>query len=273
MSFDGMRVLAFETRRSAEIAALIRNQGGEPFVAPSVREVPLERNEEALAFYDRLRAGEFDMVVLLTGVGVRALNGVIATRYGETALGDALRKVTVVARGPKPAAVLREWNVPIGINVPEPNTWREILAATEERTERRIAIQEYGVSNERLIDGLCRRGAEVTQVRVYQYELPEDTRPLREAVRRLSAGEIDVALFTTSAQMYHLMQIASEEGAVEQTSAGLRRCVIAAIGPTTSETLDEFGFKPDVVPSHPKMGFLVKETAEVAPDILKKKRP
>ena len=60
----------------------------------------------------------------------------LGPRYGETAFQEALKRVTVVARGPKPMAVMREWGVPVAILVPEPNTWREILTATERRTER-----------------------------------------------------------------------------------------------------------------------------------------
>ncbi len=48
--------------------------------------------------------------------------------------------------------------------------------------------------------------------------------------------------------------------------------VIASIGPTTTETLEEFGLQPDITPTHPKMGFLVKETAEQAAAILAFKR-
>ena len=55
--------------------------------------------------------------------------------------------------------------VPVSINVPEPNTWREMLAAIESRHERRIAVQEYGKSNPELLAGLRARGAEVTPVR------------------------------------------------------------------------------------------------------------
>jgi uroporphyrinogen-III synthase len=47
---------------------------------------------------------------------------------------------------------------------------------------------------------------------------------------------------------------------------------VASIGPTTSEALEEFGIKPDLEPSHPKMGFLVQETAQQAAAILAKKR-
>ncbi len=272
MPFDGLRVLALESRRPAEMATLIRNQGGDPFVATSMREVPVENNEDAFRFFDRLVAGEFDLVIFLTGVGARALDRVISSRHGERSVAEALKRVAVVARGPKPAAVLREWGVPVAVLVPEPNTWREVLAATESRPEKRIAVQEYGVTNDRLIEGLQQRGAEVTPVRVYQWDLPEDVGPLQEAVRRLASGAIDVIIFTTSAQIFHLLRVARDLSLEEDAREGVRKSVIGSIGPTTSETLEELGFTPDVVPSHPKMGYLVRETAENARRILGTKR-
>src|SRR5580658_2746212 len=135
MSFAGMQVLSLESRRSAEIAELIRKQGGDPMLAPSMREAPLERNEAAFQFAERLFRGEFDMMILLTGVGTRLLNQTLETRFPSGAFAEALRKLTVVARGSKPMAVLREWNVPVTIAVPEPNTWREILASLDGRGE------------------------------------------------------------------------------------------------------------------------------------------
>jgi len=272
MPFDGLRVFSFESRRATEIAELIRRQGGDPFVAPSMREAPIEDNPEAFAFAERLFRGEFDMMILLTGVGTRALDKVLASRYPPHAFAEALRKIAVVARGPKPLAVLREMQVPAAVAVPEPNTWRELLAATASRTERRIAVQEYGKSNPELLAGLRGRGAEVTAVRVYQWDLPEDTAPLREAARRIAEGQADVAMFTTSIQLTHLFRIAAEAGLEEAVHNNLRRMVIASIGPTTSETLEEFGIQPDIVPSHPKMGFLVKETAEQAGPLIESKR-
>src|SRR5712692_4663532 len=211
MSFAGTKVLSLESRRAREIAQLIRNHQGDPFVAPSMREAPLDRNEEAFRFAEKLFAGGFDMVVLLTGVGTRLLDQVLTTRFPPGRFAEALRTLAVVARGPKPMAVLRDWNVP-AILVPEPNTWREVLAATEGRPERSIAVQEYGKSNPELLDGLRARGAEVTSVRVYQWDLPEDTTLLRGAAERLAAGDFDVALFTTAIQINHLMRVAKEAG-------------------------------------------------------------
>ena len=236
-----------------------------------MREVPLENNTEAFRFATRLFAGEFGMVILLTGVGARLLNQILETRYPPGAFAAALRQLTVVVRGSKPAAVMREWNVPVAVTVPEPNTWREILAATETRPERNIAVQEYGRSSPELLEGLRARGAQVTTVPVYQWDLPEDTGPLREAVRRLASGQFDVVLFTTSIQVSFLLRIAAEEGVEEQVRAQLHRMVVASVGPTTSETLREHNLPVDFEPSHPKMGFLVNETAQRAHEILHSK--
>ena len=153
---------------------------------------------------------------------------------------------------------------PVAVTVPEPNTWREILAATEARPERKIAVQEYGRSSPELLEGLRARGAQVTTVPVYQWDLPEDTGPLREAARRLAAGQFDVAMFTTSIQILHLLRIAAEEKIEEQVRAALHRMVVASVGPTTSETLREHNLPVDFEPSHPKMGFLVGETSQRA---------
>ena len=272
MHFDGLRVLSLESRRSAEIEKLIRARGGEPFVAPSMREIPLQDNLQAFTFATRLFAGEFDMMILLTGVGTRLLNQILETRYPSGSFADALRKLAVVVRGSKPASVMREWNVPVAVVVPEPNTWREILAATEARPERKIAVQEYGRSSPELLDGLRARGGEITTVPVYQWDLPEDLGPLRDAVRRLAAGEFDVALFTTSVQVVHLLRIAAEERLEQPVREALRRLVIASVGPTTSETLREHNLPVDFEPSHPKMGFLVSETSQRAHEILQSKQ-
>ena len=260
------------------MARLIANYGGEPIVAPSMREVPLESNTEALAFARRLFAGEFDVVIFLTGVGTRALARVVETVRPLDEYLAALRKVAVVARGPKPVAVLREWNVPIAVTAPEPNTWRELLRALDNHAAnmplkgRRVAVQEYGVSNEELVAGLAERGAQVTSVPVYEWALPEDTGPLCSAAAAIARGEIDVLLFTTGTQADHLLQIAAKLTLDDAVRNACSRTVIASIGPTTSERLREYGIEPDFEPSHPKMGYLVSEAAERSAEILKRKQ-
>jgi uroporphyrinogen-III synthase len=272
--FANLRVLSLESRRSREMSQLIANNGGQPTVVASTREVPSGPNDAESAFAAGLLEGQFPVVIFMTGVGTRALAQAIEPICPREKLVEALNKITVVARGPKPVAVLREWGVRIALTVPEPNTWRELLHALDESKEKiqlkstHVAVQEHGVPSKELYAGLAERGALVFPVPVYKWEPPEDTKPLKDAVRNLASGNFDVVLFTSSVQVHHLFRFADELGEHKNVADGLRRAVIGSIGPVTSETLREFGIAPDLEPSHPKMGFLVKETAEKSGELL-----
>ena len=278
-SFNGLRVLVLESRRARELGLIVTSYGGEPLVAPSMREVPIESNAEAVRFIDDLIAGEFDVVILLTGVGSRVLLDIVQRVQGRRKrLIEALKETVVVCRGPKPLAVMREIDVPVFLTAPEPNTWRELLAALDERKSElsldglNVAVQEYGASNPDLLAGLESRGAKVTPVPVYQWALPEDVEPLRKAARAIAEGELDVVLFTTATQAVHLMQVAAELRLADRVLAGLQRMVVGSIGPTTSDELRQRGIPIDLESSHPKMGYLVREAAEQAADALRNKR-
>jgi uroporphyrinogen-III synthase len=267
-SFNGRRVLVFESRRAREIEALVATFGGVPVVAPAMRETPMASDDEVLGFARSVIAGAFDAVVFLTGVGVRALADT-ATRAGEReAFIGALGRTRVITRGPKPVAALRELQVPVWANAPEPNTWRELVAAVDAKASEwtlagsRVAVQEYGVSNTELLSALRSRGAEVTAVQAYQWEMPEDLGPLGEAARELARGTIDVVLITTGVQLIHFWRVVQGLGLEAPVRTGLGRAMIASIGPSASAEIRRHGFEPAFEPSHPKMGLLVREAAE-----------
>ncbi len=273
---SGLRVVSFESRRSSELAELIRAYGGEPIQAPSLREVPLADQHEALAFGEVLFARELDVVILLTGVGTRTLIAVLATRWPREEVVAALGGLTLVCRGPKPVSALKEVGLSPAIAVPEPNTWRELLVILDNRLPiagKHVAVQEYGVRNEELLAGLQARGARVLRVPVYGWALPEDTAPLRAAIERLCAGEVEVALFTSATQADNLFRVADEMGRVDAVRTALQnRTVVASIGPITTAALQEHRVEPDLHPPHPKMGHLVAEVARLAADLLEQKR-
>ena len=277
-SFNGLRILSFESRRSSEMATLIANYGGSPISAPALREIPIDSNTDAVAFVDSLTLGQIDLVILLTGVGTRALITLVDSTRDRASFIAALARTRVAARGPKPVAALREIGLTPWLVAPEPNTWRELLAVIDSRSSEfplrgaRVAVQEYGASNQQLLDGLRERGAAVTSVPVYRYALPENTKPLEEAARALADGQVDVALFTTSMQVVHLLAIARLHALEQKVRDGLRSVAVASIGPTTSEELREQGIAIDIEASHPKMGFLVRDAAERAGGILRAKR-
>jgi uroporphyrinogen-III synthase len=274
MPFGGLRVLSLESRRAAEIEALIRKQGGEPLVAPSVQERALDdAHTDAFRLLTALEDGSCDLLVLMTGVGLSFWRGVVAAHYSEDRAVKALRMAARLARGPKPSAVLRSMGLTPDITIPEPNTWREIVEAVSGRPERRIAIQEYGRPNVELVSQLELLGAEIQTFALYRWELPQNLEPLREAARRLAARDIDVVLLTSSIQLEHLLAVAEQQHLASQVLGTLRDdVVICSIGPIMTEELARRGLKPDIVPISPKMGALVLAAAEQGLIALAKKR-
>lgn len=274
----GLRVVAFEARRAAETAQLLERHGAIVVPAPALREVPIEENAAALELLARLEAGTVDVLVLLTGVGTRALVEAVEPRCPTERFVELLRRVRIVARGPKPVAALRTLGLTATVRVPEPNTWRELLETVDRELPVRglaVAVQEYGKSNPQLLDGLTARGArEVLRVPVYRWALPHDLAPLEAAITRIVTGEADVAVFTTAVQLDHLQQVAaSVPGRADALTTALRESVVvAAIGPTAAEALTEAGIPPDLVPEHPKLGYLVNAIAAQARRLLARKR-
>jgi uroporphyrinogen-III synthase len=271
--FAGLRVLSLESRRAEAMEQLIRRHDGDPFVAPSVKEIPFEQHEEAYRWADRLFARDFDLLVLMTGAGLAFLRDILAERYPREAFATALRNVTIISRGPKPAAVLHEMGVTAKILIPEPNTWREIVPVIAARPERRITIQEYGRANPQFEAAIRALGADVSAISIYRWALPDDVAPLAEAVRRIADRKCDVVLFTTSIQLTHLLEVADGMGrAADVLRALAEEVVIGSVGPVMDAALADCGLSPDVVPLHPKMAVLVRAAAEMSASVLLRKR-
>ena len=274
-----LRVCSLESRRADDMRSLIERHGGTPFIAPSMQEISLDQNPAVFTFLSELAAGLIHVVVFLTGVGARGMLDVVETRLPCAEFFAQLSRCTIVVRGPKPVAVLREWGVRIDHRAPEPNTWRELLATLESEVPlvgRTVAVQEYGKPNEELYASLSALGARVLPVPVYRWDLPDDVAPLQTAVRKLIAGEFDLLLITSAQQIHHLLLVAEQMGLRAECLAAAQRCLIGSIGPTASETLQELGLPVDIEPSHPKMGTLVKEALAAAPrllDVKKSKTP
>lgn len=263
-SLNGIRVALLEARMSSELAGLVERHGGTPYCVPAVREATMDADEEIGLFIDRITAGSFQVVIFLTGVGVRRLfDG--ADRLGRlTQLLDALKKVTTVCRGPKPIAVLKKIGVQVNLSAPEPNTTTELLKVLEHVSLEGIgvALQHYGERNAVLADALLARGARLEEITLYEWLLPDDTGPLKDLVREIVVGRVDAIAFTSQIQIRHLFQIAEGQELREQLADAMNgRIVVASVGPICTTVLHSFGVAPHVVPEHPKMGPMVVELA------------
>lgn len=260
-----------------EMERLISRHDGIPLVAPSMQELPLSKNPEALKFGETLLAGRIDMLLLLTGVGFQTLMEVLQTRFPLSQILDALKHTTIVARGPKPVSVLKTFGLSPQLTVHEPNTWKDVLETLDQSRPEglhgvRMGVQEYGAKNEELMRGLEARGAEVVAVPVYRWTLPEDLAPLNALMNAILQDQVDVLLITNAVQVDHLVRLLHEGSRLDRFRRALGRMVIASIGPIASERLRQYQFPVDVEPSHSKMGILVKETSRIASRLLHAKR-
>lgn len=274
---EGLNVVLFEARHAKTLADLVRVQGGNPISAPAMKEVPIENNPEAFKFGDLLFEGKIDILILLTGVGARALVSALETRRPKADILAAFKRTVIVPRGPKPIRALNEWGVPFAVTVPEPNTWKEILKSLDDNAEqiplkgKTVAVQEYGVSNPDLLEGLKKRGAEVLRVPVYRWALPDDLEPLESSIRQIVEGKIHVAVFTTAVQSDHLFKVADRMNLSSALKKAFEKIVIASIGPDCTQTLVSHGLKVDIQPENSKMGPLIVAVADRARNLLSKK--
>lgn len=278
LPLQGLRVVCFESRRSAESSRMIARQGGEAIEAPTLREVPLRGPSGLDQLEQDLLAGEPVLLVLLTGVGAELLIEGLEQHLPRARVLQLLTgpRTTIVCRGPKPHAILKPLGIKPAIVVGEPNTWRDVLREIDAHDLARgkhVYVQEYGRTNDELVQGLAERAAaSVRQVKTYAWTLPEDLAPLHAAIERIANGEAEVALFTSGIQLTHLLQIADERGMTARLRDGLSRLVIASVGPLMTETLVRAGLPPDIEPEHPKLGHLMVALAAQARAKLAEKR-
>ena len=266
MTLGGKVVAYVEARMQSEMGALVERHGGVPLAAPVLQEIYNTDTPEVAALIEDLCRGRIDIAVLQTGVGTRALFEAADAQGRLTEVLDALDGVTVIARSPKPASVLRRNKVRIDLMPPEPFTSEDLIASITdvEFDGREVAVQAYGGPNNLLTRTLRERGASVREVALYGWGLPDDLSPVRELIRRLDAGEVNAVAFTSQPQVSNLLAIAAMSG----QEAKLRRClnsedvVVASVGPVCTRRLQQNGLKVDVEPDHPHMGNLVLALAE-----------
>ena len=260
----GRTIAVLQARRARELAGLIERYGGVPYVTPSLREVPVDDPAEIRDCLDRLASQPIDLAIFQTGVGAARLIEEAAQLGRGALLADRLAGAIVVARGPKPLAVLGSAGIRVDRRTVEPHTTTEVLDLLEEAdlVGRTVLVQHYGAPNPRLTEFLTDRGAQVLGVTTYQWALPEDTEPLVRLIGALIEGSIDAVAFTSAAQVSNLFAVAEQLGCAAQLTDQLReRALVAAIGPVCAEALSDRGISVRVQPDRPKMVPLVQALA------------
>lgn len=262
----GLTVGLLQARHGREFAALIEKHGGVPVHAPCMREVGAKDSDAVRAALRRAVEGPLDMAVFLTGCGAAALFGAAVDAGLYDALMLRLQSAIVVARGPKPLAVLHRHGLAVDRRTSEPHTTEQVAELVGETLAgRTVLLQHYGTLNHQLSDRLRGAGAELVEVHPYEWGSPLDLEPVHRLLDLLAAGQLDVTAFTSAAQVRTLFQVAQGEGRAADLRMWLRdRTVVAAVGPVCAAALQEHGISPSIQPERPKMVPLVRALCEHA---------
>jgi uroporphyrinogen-III synthase len=253
-------VALLESRMSLELARLVEKHGGEPLCVPAMRECPEQSSDTARRLVEELTSDRHELVVFMTGVAVSLLFETAEQLGRRSELVAALRRMTTVARGPKPTAALRGYGVAPTLTAREPYTSAELIDALTglELHGRRVVVLHYGERSQTLAETLLARGAKLEELYLYRWAPVEKTERLEQLAAQIVRGEVAALAITCQVQFRHLYRCAEKVGLARELVRALNEdLVVGAVGPTCEAALRAHGVRAHVVPENPKMGPLI----------------
>ena len=245
-----LTVLVPESRELDLFATMIEGEGASTLRCPLVTILDVADPAPVEAWLERLIAGGFDDLVLLTGEGLRRLVAA-ADRAGiKDQAVAAIGRLRTVIRGPKPAKALREIGLVPGISAEAPTSEGVIRTlAGLDLDGHRVGVQLYpGNPNAPLLDALSNGGASADTIVPYRYASDSETAAVEDAIHALAAGAIDFIAFTSTPQLDRLVKVAEERGLQAELKQGLARTRIAVAGPVVGKMLQDMGLPIAAMP-------------------------
>ena len=206
----------------------------------------------------QLIAGEFSLLILLPGEGLRRLHAAAEreTPPRDAELVRALGRLPILIRGPKPLQVLRTFGLSAWKTAPMPTTAGVVDALKDEALSGKIVgVQLYSESNPALTEFLSGAGAIAACVSPYVYAPATDAGRVVELVESMATGRTDVLVFTSSPQIDRLLEVVREQKLEPRLAEGLAKTKVAAVGPVVADTLRGAGIRIDILP---EVGFQMK---------------
>lgn len=257
----GRTIALAEGRQLEELAQMLEKEGAQTVRCPMFAMLDQPDEAPVQAWLDQLVAARFDLVVCLTGEGVRRLLG-FAERAGKReAFIAALGKTRAVTRGPKPVRALKELGL-APARVAETPTTDGVIATlrTEELAGKTVGVQLYSDAPSPLLPFLAEQGATSAAVLPYVYAPAADAVRVVDLIQQMAQGKVDAVCFTSSPQVDRLFEVAADKGLTDALRQGLQRVRVAAVGPVVAASLHDHGRDPDVCP---EQGFVMKNLVQM----------
>jgi uroporphyrinogen-III synthase len=249
-----------EGRQLEDLAQMLEKEGAVIVRCPILSILDAPDPAPVTAWLRRLCDGDFAIVVLLTGEGLRRLLGFAERAAIRESVLAALARTRTLTRGPKPVRALKE----VGLNptkVAETPTTEGVIASLRSESLRglTVGVQLYSQDNPPLVQFLEDAGAMVATVQPYVYAPRADADLVAALIHRMAAGTVDVVVFTSSPQVDRLFDVAAEHQLAPHLAQGLDRVQVAAVGPVVADNLRHRGARVDICP---EQGFVMKNLVQ-----------
>jgi uroporphyrinogen-III synthase len=261
MSLANRTIALAEGRQLEELAQMLEKDGATVVRCPLLSILDPADDGPALAWLRELTEGRFDLIVLLTGEGLRRLLACADRHDLRAAVIGALGRTRIITRGPKPVRALKEVNLVPSLVAQAPTTDGVIAALqSEDLRGKTFGVQLYSDSNLPLTQFLIGAGATVRTVQPYVYAPAADDERVAGLFDLMDQAKVDAIVFTSSPQIDRLFEVAHERGAEGLLMRGLGKTKIAAVGPIVAETLQKRGLHAAICP---EQGFVMKNLVQL----------
>lgn len=253
-------------RRREELGAALERRGARILYGPAIRIIPLSDDRLTRTATERCIAEPPAFVVVTTGIGFRGWMEAAEGWGLDAELLDRLTAATIVTRGPKATGAVRAAGLTEAWS-PESESTTEVLEylLTQDIAGRRIAVQLHGEPIPEFMQALRAAGAELIEVPVYRWTLPEDTVPLTRLLTAVIERQVDAVAFTSAPAAISALRVADEEGRRSAFVGAMQRDVVACcVGSITAEPLRGAGV-PAVQSQRPRLGSLVRTICNELP--------
>ena len=241
-------------RRWEEQAEMLMRRGARVIHGPVMQTGLLDDADATIAATRAVIDDPPDHVVLTTGLGTRSWLAAAEGAGMEADLRAALARAHVLARGPKARSAALGGGVEVHWEAPGEVSGQivEHLAALGV-TGRRIAVQRDG-GDPVLADALRALGADVVDVPVYRWSLPEDTGPAVRLIEAATPGQLDAVTFTCAYAVRNTFELAPDPAAL---AAAFDTIAAVAVGPVTTAELRRHGVRSPVEPARGRLGSMM----------------
>ncbi|HEU5309583.1 MAG TPA: uroporphyrinogen-III synthase, partial [Acidimicrobiia bacterium] len=220
---EGYTVGVTADRRAGEQAELLRRRGARVIEAPTIATAYLGSDERLRHATEEVIAAPPDVLVVTTGIGIRAWFEAAQSWGLDVALLDALAGARVVSRGPKAAAAAQALGLEVWATAPDERmTGVRTQLAADATPGMRVAVQSFGDDTHDVAAALAGLDAVFTMVPVYRWQQPADVKPAENLVRAAIEGRVHAITFTSAPAVRNLFAIADGLGLRDELRDALK---------------------------------------------------